>query len=465
MSTAELLSRLAEVEGRLTEMHTGAGEIRSLDADEQTEWDSLLVERDTLVTEREARAARAVVAASIKPVSGAFEVPNIALPIPKPDEMDLRTATSGEIRDAALKHVERKVTGLGRASDEDAQANAERLIRGSEDIARHAVAFGGDVYEMAFRKGILGRQDQWTGEERAALSTTTTTQGGFLVPTHLDPSVILTNAGISHPYRQIARVETLGSGSDQSWNGVSSAGVTASWDGELVEVSDDSPTFAQPTVSVHKQQAFVQASGEILTDASISIADEVLKLLIDASDRLEGIAFSTGSGSGQPWGIFTALDANTNVELSNTTAATLGAVDLYNAFKTVGPRFRGMSSWVMNVVNQNTIRQLGTTDPNFTVNLLAPGIPELLGRPVYEDSSAPGTPSSTTQVENWLVFGDFSNFLIVDKIGTRVQFIPALFNTANNLPDDRVGWHMAKRVGSDSINDSAFVVLQDKTSA
>jgi predicted phage gp36 major capsid-like protein len=64
------------------------------------------------------------------------------------------------------------------------------------------------------------------------------------------------------------------------------------------------------------------------------------------------------------------------------------------------------------------------------------------------------------------VFGDFSNFIIVDKPGsTSVEFIPHFFNTSNNLPDGRRGWYMHFRNGSDSVNDLAFRLLVDKTTA
>ena len=72
----------------------------------------------------------------------------------------------------------------------------------------------------------------------------------------------------------------------------------------------------------------------------------------------------------------------------------------------------------------------------------------------------------TTTVDNLLVFGDFSNFVIVDKPGsTSIEFIPHLFNTSNNLPDGRRAWYMHFRNGSDSVNDLAFRLLQDKTTA
>jgi len=54
----------------------------------------------------------------------------------------------------------------------------------------------------------------------------------------------------------------------------------------------------------------------------------------------------------------------------------------------------------------------------------------------------------------------------VDKPGsTSVEFIPHFFNTSNNLPDGRRGWYMHFRNGSDSVNDLAFRLLVDKTTA
>ncbi len=56
--------------------------------------------------------------------------------------------------------------------------------------------------------------------------------------------------------------------------------------------------------------------------------------------------------------------------------------------------------------------------------------------------------------------------MIVDKPGSStLDFIPNLTGTAANLPNGKRGWYMRFRSGSDSINDNAFRMLQDKTSA
>jgi len=84
---------------------------------------------------------------------------------------------------------------------------------------------------------------------------------------------------------------------------------------------------------------------------------------------------------------------------------------------------------------------------------------------VTESDDAPSSVTTTVK-DNEVVFGDFSNFVIVDKPGSfAVSFIPTMFNTTTNLPDGRVGWYAHWRTGSDSVNDLAFRLLQDKTSA
>ena len=174
---------------------------------------------------------------------------------------------------------------------------------------------------------MTGRGHLLSNEERTALSTKTDANGNYLVPTHLDPTVIMSNSGSSNAVRGIARVVTLTSPGDTSWQGITSAGVTASFDATLTEVSDDSPTFAQPSIPVHKAQAFVQGSIEVFSDVA-GLAGELLMMFGDSRDRIEGAAHCTGTGTNEPKGIFTALDADSNVEIVSATAATIAKADL-----------------------------------------------------------------------------------------------------------------------------------------
>lgn len=400
---------------------------------------------------------RAAIAPDQPETRADFHAPNVVRKTEAEDVLEDRTASTMQIRDAILRSLDER--------EVDDTAVRRYFKRHGSDTrwARNLLARSTDVYESAFQQYLLGRTMLLTDEQRTALSSGTDANGGLLLPTHLDPSVILVNDGSSNIVRQIARVVTLTEG--DTWNGITSSGVTASFDAELTEVSDDSPTFVGPSIPVHRGQAFVQASVEAVQDIS-GLANEVLMMFADAKDRLEGAAHCTGTGTNQPTGIFTALDANTNVEVVSTTAAQIGLVDLQGLKRAVPQRFRGRASWLMNPVYADAIKALGTAlSASYSTDLTEMNATRLLGAPVYETDDAPDTQTTTVR-DNEIVVGDFSNYVIVDKPGSgSVKYIDSMFNTSNNLPDGRVGWHYFWRSGADSVNDLAFRLLQDKTSA
>lgn len=388
------------------------------------------------------------------------DVPNFIPDRSDPFDVALdRDSSPGELRDGILAQLEER--------DVDDAHVRVLLKRHRSDTAwaRNLLARSSDAYEGAWQKYMVGQSALWTADEQRQIAVGTNTQGGFLVPTHLDPTVILSNDGSTNAVRQIARVVTLTTADGNTWNGVSSAGTTANWAGELVEVADGSPEYAGPSVSLHKAHALVQASVEAFADIANLQAD-TLMMFADARDRLEGTAHCVGTGSGQPTGIFTAIDANAAREVVTTTAATIGLVDLQATRRKVGPRWRGRGSWLMNPTWADEVKALGTAlSASYSTDITQSNTDLLLGRPVVETDDAPET-VTTTALDQRIVFGDFRDYVIVDKPGsTSVEFIPHMFNTANNLPDGRRGWYMWFRNGADSVNDNAFSLLVDKTSA
>jgi len=385
--------------------------------------------------------------------------------ITKPAPSDVlvdRAASPQQLADALTRSIEHRVDSA------DNMDHVRKLVmrhRSDRDWARALILRSSEAYESAWAKVMFGRHHDLTAEERTALSSTTAANGGYLVPTHLDPTVILTNNGSANVLRQHARIVTLTRPGDNSWQGITSAGVTASFDGEVVEVSDDSPTFGQPSVPTYQAQALVQASIAAAEDIP-GLAGEILMMFGDAKDRLEGAEHMTGAGTSGPTGLFTALDANTNVEIVSDTAAAIYKADLNEVYTSVPVRFRRNAKWVMHPTWALAIQDLGTAVSNSFSSTIVDGPTDLLYRkPVVESDDAPST-TTTTVRDNRLVFGDLSNYVIVDKPGSfSVEYIPHLFSTTTNLPDGRRGWYAHWRNGGDSTNDLAFRLLQDKTSA
>ena len=57
------------------------------------------------------------------------------------------------------------------------------------------------------------------------------------------------------------------------------------------------------------------------------------------------------------------------------------------------------------------------------------------------------------------VFGDFSQFYIVDRVGVSLMYEPMVKGTANARPTGQAGWFMFWRTGSDVATPSGFRVL------
>ena len=386
-------------------------------------------------------------------------VPNFIRPAVDAAEVATRgSSTPSELRDSILRGLDER--GV---DDTSARVFVGRHAESDPAWARGLALRSSDVYAQGFNKLMTGRSALLSSEERAAISGATAAEGGVMTPTHLDPTVILTNDGSANLIRQIANVKTHTVG--DTWVGVTSAGVTASNDARQTEVSDDTPgDFAAPSISLHTAQVYAEAEREAMADQA-GLASEILSMFADARDRLEGANHATGTGSDQPFGIFTALDANTNVEIDSAVAAAIALADLQGLRRAVGQRWRGRSAWLMNPTWSDAIKNLGTAlSASYSTDITQNNTSALLGRPVYETDDAPEVTTTTLQ-DNRIIFGDFSNYVIVDKPGSfEVSFIPQVFGS-NQRPTGKVGWVGYWRSGADSVNDLAFRLLQDRTSA
>ncbi|MGW5578720.1 phage major capsid protein [Micromonospora chokoriensis] len=331
---------------------------------------------------------------------------------------------------------------------DEARENATKLIERSRGgikkyVANHILRTGSPEYHEMFMEYVADPENM---AQRAALSLTNA-NGGYLVPYTLDPSIILTNNGSANPFRQIATIKQTAT---DEWNGVTSAGVNAGWLAEGAEASDNTPTVGPVNIPVHKAAAWLYGSFEVLQDSDF--ASELPMLMQDAKDRLEADAFTTGTGSGQPKGILTA--ATTTV-----TSAGVGAyavADVYALKAAVPARWRSKGSFLMNDAIMNRTRQFDTSGGSSFWANLNDGHPErLLGRPVYEASTMVGTVTTGSKMA---VYGDFSQYAIVDRIGMSLMYEP-LVKGANQRPTGQAGWFAFWRVGADVLTANAFRVL------
>lgn len=363
-----------------------------------------------------------------------------------------------ELRARALCAIE-KMPGANDKVRSAATGILENYDDASATIARMALATSSPEYIRGWSKVASGRGHMLSDAEKRALEramTLTDSQGGYLVPFQLDPTVIITANGSRNQIRQIAR-QVVATG--DVWNGVSAGAVSWSWDAESVEVSDDSPTLGQPSIPVYKAAGFVPITIEALQDEA-NVTTEVARLLSFGRDVLEASAFTVGTGSNQPTGLITALVASSpTVVVPSLTTDTFASGDVYALDNALPARYRSNASWLANRAIYNRIRNFDTQGgAQLWERIRADVPPELLGRPTYEAEAMDG--DLNVSVDNYvLVYGDFDNYVIADRIGMTVEFVPHLFGTGNNRPNGQRGWYAYYRVGADSVNDAGFRLL------
>jgi len=461
----DLSKQLEELRSQIVEL----SEADDITPEQDAALESLLEEHEArkvefdALEEREARIAAARTAV-VERAAG-HDAPQVM----KRTEVDINvgTASRQQVRDAALAVLDKAGKNLpARNGDHlDRLLNTRSGNCDGTQIAKRLLLTENDAYRSAFMKGVTQSHPAFTADEARALdeyramSEGTDTAGGFGIPVLIDPSIILTSGASAAPVLDLARVVTI---TTDEWKGVSSAGMSWSYDGEGTEVSDDSPTLAQPSVPVYTARGFIPYSIEVGDDYP-AFAAEMRRLIDQGYIDLVANATISGTGSSQPTGIVTALDANTNVEVVVGTDGAFSVPDVLKVWKSLPERYRANATWVMNTDVENEIRSFadGSAQAYYTVDLAAGGIGTLFGRPIRTTDYMPEF-TGTTGAANILVVGDFSNFLVAQRAGMSVELIPHLFGTTNGRPTGQRGWFCFARHGFDSVNDLGFRLLQNQ---
>lgn len=435
------------------------------------EWDTKKVTYDKAIA-REARVDD-VVRASLAPANREATAPTKTRRGPEIMRRTEPFETTEELKRSLWGHgpfnevdtISRALAAVERAPrhlDDRAREHLTNLVeldnRHAPLIARHMLLTGSDDYHEQFQQYIKSR-GTYVGEALRAAMSLTDANGGYLVPFTLDPTIILTNAGIAGPLRSISTIKTIAT---NDWNGVTSAGVSAEWTAEGTEAADATPTFGQPTITPKKADAWVFGSYEVLADSGF--AAELGRLLADAKVRLEEAAFATANtGATIPRGVVAAVAA---VTASIVTAAATNAFavgDIYNTSDALRPRDASQAAWIGNKKIFSLARRFDTAGGSAFWANLGMGIPQqLLGQPIYECSTMTGV---VTTGANVLLAGNFKEYYIVDRVGMSIIYDPMVKSTGNGRPTGQGGYYAFWRVGADVVDPAAFRLLQLNTVA
>lgn len=467
-----LRDRLAAIDAEFRSLHTEAGEA-NLNDEQQTRWDALDTEaaevRTSLaaIEEQEARAKRV---AESRARWGTVQVAES-----RADQFDLaglRGLSGDAMIERARQAFDPSFTRRGasdaaaevlRKIDEFAEADlfrAEGQPSDADALARYALVHGSDAYRSAFgtwmRAAAKGNAPVFSQAEieavRASMSLTSA-NGGYALPTLFDPTLIFTGTVTKNPVRKIS---TIKQGMQDKWNGVTAGAVTTAWKSEGSAFTDGSPTTGTVQVDAAMLTAYVTGSYEIFADSNL-LAD-LPGLIGEAFDSAEGTAHISGSGSDAPKGIVTAISATVASTVTVTTRGSFtsaSGADSLALFNAVATRFEDSSTWLMNKATYITMQQQTYgTDGGKVVDLNKGG--SAFDLPVVRASDMP---SATTSGNILAVLGDFSRFVIYDRLGVNVEFIQNVVD-GDGLPVGKRGLVAYKRTGSNTSDINAFRFLK-----
>lgn len=209
--------------------------------------------------------------------------------------------------------------------------------------------------------------------------------------------------------------------------------------------------FGQTSLAAHKLGGIIQVSEELLQDSAINMESYLARKIALGMDNKEKVAFTTGTGTGQPTGYVTGLTAGAN---STTTAVdAVTADELFDIWHDLKEEYRANAVWRMNDLTLKSISALKDGNGVYLFPTLRDGSkPTLFGKQIVIDDSLPNMATGA----KFLVVGDFSYYQIGDRGDMTIQRLNELY-AENGL----IGYKVTARVDGKRLLDEAFNVAQN----
>ena len=251
---------------------------------------------------------------------------------------------------------------------------------------------------------------------RAAMSTTTTTEGGFT--TALEYQRSLEEAMKKYgAIRSVARVIRTATGTQMQFPTADATSETGEIVGQNAAVTTGETTFGLTTLDVYKYSSKkIALPFELVQDSFIDIEAYVQSLLAMRLGRITNSHFTTGTGTAQPRGVVTGA----SVGKTGTTGQTVTVIydDLVDLEHSVDPAYRGNPGvgFMMNDLSLRVVRKIKDSQgrpifvPGYEQGNPGGAPDRLLGRPIYISQEMAVMAANARSI----LFGDYSKYVIRD---------------------------------------------------
>lgn len=305
-------------------------------------------------------------------------------------------------------------------------------------------------------EGLKGAYDFLRAhQETKAMSIADDTLGGYFVLPEIIENEVIKNSVLYSPVREVARViQTQNNEIKLSFR---QSTLSAGWVSETGTRSESTgQAYGVRTINTFEMYALVLFSRQLLEDAYFNLEDELQADIAEQFGVLEGTAFVSGSGVGQPKGFVQDIPSG-NIKTTASSTTDFTYPEAIGALGKLKPAYRKSPNckWLLNQDTLTYARQIvddqhrpmwlpnGYTDDN---------PPTILGKPYVEATDMDSIGASKVV----MAVGDFTKmYRFVDRVGVTVQRLDQLYALSGQM-----GLLVHKRVGGMTVLPEAVAALK-----
>lgn len=333
--------------------------------------------------------------------------------------------------DAGLSRIEAIDADLGReqrraslAIETDEGIQNAALNAATRDPAQHsdgsqamrAFMAGGLMNMQATdRATMLARQ---TPDIRNAMSTTTTTEGGFTVATEYHRALEIAMKAFGG-MRAVASAIRTASGAQMQFPTTDPTAEVGEIVGQNAAVSGLDTVFGNTALDVYKYSSKkIALPFELIQDTFIDVEAYIQTILAMRLGRIQNTHFTVGTGTGQPFGIVPRAAVGKTGATGFTVS--VGYDDLVDLEHSVDPAYRSQPGvgYMMHDTSVKALRKIKDAQnrpifvPGYEADaLINGGAPDrLMGRPIYINQDMPVMAANAKSI----LFGQLNKYVIRD---------------------------------------------------
>lgn len=296
------------------------------------------------------------------------------------------------------------------------------------EIAMNAATRNGAATEeaSALRAMLTGGLSALTPEQRnamvarvnpdirAAMSTTTGSEGGYTVATEFSRQLIQAMKA-EFAVRSVASTIQTSTGAQMLWPTTDATSEEGEIVGQNASVTTGETTFGQASMDVYKYSSkAIALPFELLQDSMFDIEAYIQTLLRLRLGRIQNRHQTVGTGTNQPRGVVTAAGAG-KVGASGQTG-TIIYDDLVDLEHSVDPVYRGAAGYMMHDDSLKVVRKIKDSNgrpifvPGYEQGNPGGAPDRLLGKTIAINQHMATMAASAKSI----LFGDFKKYLVRD---------------------------------------------------